>query len=129
MTTFLPITVRPVSWLQEARRPTSHHDQVAAVADDIDHRIGVLREAGRGVLAGQVRRHHVVAPLAQLGRRRGRTALVWRRTLATQPTLAAGEGVTAGEHLHLETAAALPDHPTSGPLDVVPLGAEERTSE
>jgi hypothetical protein len=45
--------------------------------------------------------------------------------LATQPTLAAGEGVTAGEHLHLETAAALPDHPTSGPLDVVPLGAEE----
>jgi hypothetical protein len=27
-------------------------------------------------------------------------------------------GVAAGEHLHLETAAALPDHPASGPVAI-----------
>jgi hypothetical protein len=42
--------------------------------------------------------------------------------LAAEPPFAAGEGVAAGEHLHLEAAAALPDHPASGPLDVIPPG-------
>jgi hypothetical protein len=31
-------------------------------------------------------------------------------------------GAAAGEHLDLEAAAALPDHPASGPLDVIPSG-------
>jgi hypothetical protein len=33
--------------------------------------------------------------------------------LAAEPSLAAGEGVAAGEHLDLQAAAALPDHPAS----------------
>jgi hypothetical protein len=45
--------------------------------------------------------------------------------LATQPAFAAGEGVAAGEHLHLEAAAALPDHPASEPPMSFHLGAEE----
>jgi len=35
--------------------------------------------------------------------------------LAAEPAFAAGEGVAAGEHLHLEAVAALPDHPCSEP--------------
>jgi hypothetical protein len=44
-----------------------HHDQVAAVADRVDHRVGVLRQPGRVVLVGQVGCDHVVATGAQLG--------------------------------------------------------------
>jgi hypothetical protein len=45
--------------------------------------------------------------------------------LAAEPPFATGEGVAAGEHLHLEAATALPDHPASGPLDVNSSGPEE----
>ena len=45
--------------------------------------------------------------------------------LAAEPPFAAGEGVAAGEHLDLEAAAALPDHPASEPPMSFHLGAEE----
>jgi hypothetical protein len=44
-----------------------HHDQVAPVADGLDHRLGVLRQPGRVVLGRQVRSHHLLAPAAELG--------------------------------------------------------------
>jgi hypothetical protein len=49
--------------------------------------------------------------------------------LAAEPSLAAGEGVAAGAHLHLQAAAALPDHPASEPLMSFHLEVKEMTSE
>jgi hypothetical protein len=43
----------------------------------------------------------------------GRLGLPWN--LAADPALAAGEGVAAGVDLHLQAAAALPDHAASVP--------------
>jgi hypothetical protein len=60
-----------VSWCQKPAERLGHHGQVGAVADGLGHRVGVLAQPGRVVLAGQVRRHHVVAPLAQLDHHRG----------------------------------------------------------
>jgi hypothetical protein len=45
--------------------------------------------------------------------------------LAAEPAFAACEGVAAGEHLDLEAAAALPDHPASEPPMSFHPGAEE----
>ena len=42
-------------------------DQVPAVADGGDHRVGVVVELERVVVAGQVGSHHVVPARAQLG--------------------------------------------------------------
>ena len=49
--------------------------------------------------------------------------------LPAEPPFAAGEGVAAGEHLDLEAAAALPDHPAPEPLDAIPLRGRRMTSE
>jgi hypothetical protein len=43
------------------------HDEVGAVADGVDHGVGVLGQPGRVVVARKVGRHDVVAPGAQLG--------------------------------------------------------------
>ena len=45
--------------------------------------------------------------------------------LAAEPSLAAGDGVAAGEHPDLEAAAALPDHPASEPLMSFHLGLKK----
>ena len=44
-----------------------HDDQVAAVADCVHDRVGVLRPAGRLVVARQVDGHQVVAAFTQFG--------------------------------------------------------------
>jgi hypothetical protein len=44
-----------------------HHDELGAVADGVDHRVRVLGQPGRLVLAREIHRHHIVPPFAQLG--------------------------------------------------------------
>jgi len=52
---------------REAGKGLGNQHEVAALADRVDHRVGVLREPGRVVVARQVRRDHVVAARTQLG--------------------------------------------------------------
>jgi nucleoside-diphosphate-sugar epimerase len=44
-----------------------HHDDIAAVADGVDHGVGIIAQGRRVVVAGEIGRDHVVAPLAQHG--------------------------------------------------------------
>ena len=52
----------------EAAERLRHQDQLGAIADRLDDRVGVLRQPGRLVLAGKVDRHHLTSALFQLGR-------------------------------------------------------------
>ena len=51
----------------EAPERVAHDDEVTAIADCLDDRVGVLRPAGRDVLAGKIDGDRVVPLLAQLG--------------------------------------------------------------
>jgi hypothetical protein len=52
----------------EAAERVPHDDEVAAVADRLDDRVGVLPPVGRGVPAGEIDGDRVMAVLAQHGR-------------------------------------------------------------
>jgi hypothetical protein len=52
----------------EAAERVPHQDEVAAIGDCLDDRVGVIPPAGRVVLAGEIDGDGVVAVLAQLRR-------------------------------------------------------------
>ena len=45
----------------------AYHDQVSAIADCLDHRIGVVVQPQRVVVCGKVGRHRAVSSYPQLG--------------------------------------------------------------
>jgi hypothetical protein len=45
----------------------AYHDQVSAIADGLDHRVGVVVQPQRVVVCGKVGRHRAVSSCPQLG--------------------------------------------------------------